>query len=228
MRVIGQAARSRRFEISASVAQGCGSVLSLDSLAGSGTTLTTTAGSRPRGTMRHASPASRVPPPTLSVCVIWQWGVSVIVQQLTDAPVATLPVKLPTEHGFASGAPAPKCRGPAAPNSTAIARLTPRSSAARTFCPPYESSACTLAGSFHDRAAHAAGEMRGRAEETFEDRRQLRLDVGDLGEFLVQLVAAGLAVPLEAVALAGPPDALDHQANGVGGPARRMRHVRRQ
>ena len=90
--------------ISVSVAQGCGSVLSLDSLAGSGSTLTTTAGSRPRGTTRQASPDSRVRCATLSVCVIWQCGVSVTVEQLAEAPVATLPEKLPTENGGAAGA----------------------------------------------------------------------------------------------------------------------------
>ena len=39
---------------------------------------------------------------------------------------------------------------------------------------------------------------------------------------------AALAVPLEAIALARPARALDHQAHGVGGTARRMRHVGRQ
>ena len=100
MRPIGQAARSRRRVISVSVPQGCGSVLSVDSRAGSGSTLTTTAGSRPRGTTRQVSPDSRVRCATLSVCVIWQCGVSVIVEQFALAPVATLPEKLPTANGF--------------------------------------------------------------------------------------------------------------------------------
>ena len=138
---MGQAARRRRRVINVSVPQGCGSVLSLDSRAGSGLTLTTTAGSRPRGTTRQASPDSRVRCATLSVCVIWQCGVSVIDEQLQLAPVATLPEKLPTANGLTWGAPAPKCRGPAPEKSTAIARLTPRSSAARTFCPAMVSSA---------------------------------------------------------------------------------------
>ena len=89
--------------ISVSVPQGCGSVLSFDSRAGSGLTLTTTAGSRPRGTTRQASPDSRVRCATLSVCVIWQWGVSVIDEQLALAPVATLPEKLPTANGLVDG-----------------------------------------------------------------------------------------------------------------------------
>src|SRR6188768_3401400 len=113
MRSMGQAARNRRLVIRTSVPQGCGSVLSLDSRAGSGITLTTTAGIRPRGTTRQVSPDSRVRCATLSVCVIWQWGVSVIDEQLTLAPVATLPEKLPDAYGLVEGAPAPKCRGPA-------------------------------------------------------------------------------------------------------------------
>src|SRR6185503_17026934 len=189
MRVMGQAARRRRFDISVSVAKGCGSVVSLDSRAGSGTTLTTTAGMRPRGTTRQASPPSRVRCATLSVCVIWQCGVSVMVEQLAEAPVATLPEKLPMENGRLAGAPTPKCRGPGAPNSTAIARLTPRSSAARTFCPPKESSAIMRAGlltrPFLHGAAGAAGAVRGGTEEPLEDRRQLGFDVGDLGELFV-------------------------------------------
>ena len=157
--------------------QGCGSVLSLDSRAGSGMTLTTTAGSRPRGTTRQASPDSRVRCATLSVCVIWQWGVSVIVEQLALAPVATLPVNLPLANGVEEGAAAPKCRGPPPAKSTAMARLTPRSSAARIFCPPMLSSAITLLRPVHDGAAVAAGAMRQRSEEAIEHRRQLRFDV---------------------------------------------------
>src|SRR4051794_5177214 len=109
-RLIGQAARRRRREISMSVTKGCGAEVSLDSCASSGTTLTTTAGIGPRGTTRQASPGSRVRCATLSVCVIWQCGVSVIVEQLADAPVATLPEKLPTVNGLDVGAGAPKCR----------------------------------------------------------------------------------------------------------------------
>src|SRR5688572_11162834 len=90
-RPIGHVARSRRRVINTSVPQGCGLVLSLDSRAGSGLTLTTTAGTRPRGTTRQVSPDSRVRCATLSMCVIWQWGVSVMVEQLQLAPVATLP-----------------------------------------------------------------------------------------------------------------------------------------
>src|SRR6187455_3328648 len=113
MRSMGQAARSLRLVTRTSVPQGCGSVLSFDSRAGSGITLTTTAGIRPRGTTRQASPDSRVRWATLSVCVIWQCGVSVIVEQFALAPVATLPVNLPLANGVEEGPGAPKCRGPA-------------------------------------------------------------------------------------------------------------------
>src|SRR4030095_3678708 len=119
-RFMGQAARRRRFEMSVSVAKGCGSVVSLDSRACSGTTLTTTAGMGPRGTTRQASPGSRVRCATLSVCVIWQCGVRVMIEQLADAPVATLPENLPVANGFDEGPAAPKCRGPGPPNSTAM------------------------------------------------------------------------------------------------------------
>src|SRR3954469_21486520 len=105
-----------------------------------------------------------------------------------------------------------------------MARLTPRSSATRTFCPLNESSAIT-SGLFHHRAALAAGAMHVRREETLEDRRQLRFDVGDFGELLVQPGAAVLAVPLESVAFAGTARALDDQADGVGGAAWRMGQV---
>src|SRR5687767_7826631 len=66
------------------------------------------------------------------------------------------------------------------------------------------------------------------AEEPLEHRRQLLLDVGDPDEFLVELVAAVLAIPLKAVALTGAARALDDEAHGIRGPPRRMRHVRRQ
>src|SRR5215469_1195257 len=64
--------------------------------------------------------------------------------------------------------------------------------------------------------------------EALEDRRQLLLDVGQLDEFLMQQLAAALAVPLEAVALAGVAPPLDDKADRVGGPLRRMRQIRRQ
>ena len=51
---------------------------------------------------------------------------------------------------------------------------------------------------------------------------------GDLDELFVELRAAVLAVPLEAVELAGAARALDDQAHGVGGAPRRVRHVGRQ
>ena len=54
----------------------------------------------------------------------------------------------------------------------------------------------------HDRAAVPAGAMRDAAEEAVEHGRQLRFDVGHFDELLVELVAAVLAVPLEAVAFA--------------------------
>src|SRR4029079_9153408 len=71
---------------------------------------------------------------------------SVIVEQLALAPVETLPVNLPLAYGVEEGAPAPKCRGPPFAKSTARARLTPRSSAARIFCPPMLSSAIIYFG----------------------------------------------------------------------------------
>src|SRR6185312_14954530 len=64
--------------------------------------------------------------------------------------------------------------------------------------------------------------------EALEHRRQLLLDVCQLDELLVQQLVAALAVPLEAVALAGPTPPLDDEADRVGGPPRGMRHVRGQ
>jgi hypothetical protein len=72
---MGQAARSRRLRDQHVVPPGLRVRALVDSRAGSGLTLTTTAGSRPRGTTRQASPASRVRCATLSVCVIWQCGI---------------------------------------------------------------------------------------------------------------------------------------------------------
>src|SRR5688572_3300403 len=80
----------------------------------------------------------------------------------------------------------------------------------------------------HDRAAARTGAMRGGREESLENRRQLRFDVGDLGEFFVKFVAAAFAVPLETIALAGTACAFDDQAHGIGRTPRRVRHVRRQ
>src|SRR5215510_13595057 len=60
-----------------------------------------------------------------------------------------------------------------------------------------------LARPLHDRAALAALQVGRRAEESVEHRWKLCLDVGDPEEFLVQLVIAVLAVPLEAIELAG-------------------------
>ena len=152
-----------------------------------------------------------------------------MVEQLADAPLATLPEKLPMTKGLVVGAAAPKCLGPCPPNSTAIARLTPRSSATRTFCPvESEVPQPCQSGLFHHRAAAATGAVRGGAEEPIEDGRQLGFDIGDFGEFLVELLAAVLAVPLEAVAFARAAGALDDQAHGIGGAARRVRHVGRQ
>src|SRR5687767_14274432 len=110
-----------------------------------------------------------------------------------------------------------------------MARLTPRSSAARTFCPPKVSSAnMRLLRLVHDSAALGAGAMREAAEEAIEYGRELGFDVGDLDEFFVELGAAVFAVPLEAVELARPARTLDDQAHGVGRATRRVRHVRRQ
>ena len=209
--------------------QGCGSVLSLDSRAGSGITLTTTAGSRPRGTTRQASPDSRVRCATLSVCVIWQWGVSVIVEQLALAPVATLPVKLPTANGVDDGRaraemPRPGLReidgdGQAHAAIERGANLLPADVEFGDHV--YFGRSMTVP---QLRQVRCAGD----AEEAVEHRRQLGFDVRDFDELLVQLRAAVLAVPLEAIELAGAARALDDQAHGVGGAARRVRHVRRQ
>src|SRR4051794_5604915 len=74
----------------------------------------------------------------------------------------------------------------------------------------------------------AAREIRAVAEETIEHRRQLRFDVRDLDELLVELRVAVLAVPLEPVTLALAAHAFDHEADGVRGAARGVRQVRRQ
>src|SRR4051812_35401883 len=80
----------------------------------------------------------------------------------------------------------------------------------------------------HHGAAAAAGAVGYRGEEALEDRRQLRFDIRDFGEFLVKLGAAVLAVPLKAVAFAGPPGSLDHQPDGIGRTTRGVRQVRGQ
>src|SRR5207237_9055370 len=77
-------------------------------------------------------------------------------------------------------------------------------------------------------AARLADALRLVAVEPLEQRRQLRDDVADVDELLVQLRPALLAVPLEAIHLAGLPLLLDHQPDGVGRPARRVRHPGRQ
>src|SRR5206468_10805800 len=66
------------------------------------------------------------------------------------------------------------------------------------------------------------------AVEACEQRRQLRDDVRDVGELLVQLVATLLAVPLEAVVLARFALLLDDKPDGVRRAPRRVRHPGRQ
>src|SRR5438477_12746587 len=77
-------------------------------------------------------------------------------------------------------------------------------------------------------AARLADALRLVAVEPLEERRQLRDDVADVDEFLVELRPALLAVPLEAVHLAGLALLLDHEPDGVLRPPRRVRHARRQ
>src|SRR6267154_3923544 len=79
----------------------------------------------------------------------------------------------------------------------------------------------------HECAATSAGALGAAREEALEYRRKLRFDIGEREELLVQALTAVLAVPLEAIELARAAGTLDHQAHGVGGSLRRMRHVGR-
>ena len=74
---------------------GGGSVLSAQRPAGTGVTLTSSAGSRPAGATVRTSSGSRVRWPAHSVCVPSQCGVSVSVLQLQLAPRATRPLNPP-------------------------------------------------------------------------------------------------------------------------------------
>ena len=65
-------------------------------------------------------------------------------------------------------------------------------------------------------------------EEALEHRRKFRLDVLELEVLGVELVAAGLAVPEEAVLFAGAALAFHDESDRVGEALRRMRHVRWQ
>ena len=167
---------------------------------------------------------------TLSVCVIWQWGISVIDEQLALAPVATLPEKLPTANGFdrrraraeMAGAGAREIDGDRQAHA-AIERGADFLSSEGEF-----GDACGYFG-FSMTVPHwRAGAMREAAEEAVEDRRKLGFDVRHFDELFVEFRAAVFAVPLEAVELARPARALDDQAHGVGGAPWRVRHVRRQ
>src|SRR3979409_673895 len=92
--------------------------------------------------------------------------------------------------------------------------------------PPTAMRAFTLRA-LHDLAAASAGAPGGAREEALEYRRKLLFDIGAGEELLGRAVPAVLAVPLEAIELAGAAGALDHQAHGVCGPLRRMRQVGR-
>src|SRR5262249_44115607 len=63
-------------------------------------------------------------------------------------------------------------------------------------------------------------------EEPLEERGELRLDVLELEILGVELAAALLAVPKEAILLARHALALDDETDGVGEALRGVRHVR--
>src|SRR3954453_14892798 len=73
-----------------------------------------------------------------------------------------------------------------------------------------------------------AGRVLRIAPVTGENRRKLLHEVGEVERFSVQLVLAAVADPQERVLLVGQATALEDQADGVRGPLRRMRCVRRQ
>src|SRR5256885_17210610 len=81
--------------------------------------------------------------------------------------------------------------------------------------------------SLHDALPICAGAPGLAREEALEYRRKLRFYIGEREELLVQALTAVLAVPLEAIELARAACTLDHQAHGVGGSLRRMRHIGR-
>src|ERR1035441_5887674 len=123
--------------------------------------------------------------------------------------------------GLAAAAAAPKQRSCGPTKSIRRARLAPAARSASSVTPSMCSCAhcarslramCALRRQrrFHDGVAVLAGAQRQAAEETLEYRRQLRLDVGQLEELLVQQVFAALAVPLQAVEFARPAATLDH------------------
>src|SRR5262249_37507678 len=64
--------------------------------------------------------------------------------------------------------------------------------------------------------------------EALEQRRKLRLDVSQLKVLLVQQVSAALTIPLEAIALAGTPGALDYESYRISPSLRGVRHERGQ
>ena len=71
-------------------------------------------------------------------------------------------------------------------------------------------------GHGRDMAALPAGAMLRAVVIALEHLRKLGLDAGELEELLVQLVAALLAIPLQAILLARAAAPLDDKANGVG------------
>jgi len=68
----------------------------------------------------------------------------------------------------------------------------------------------------HDGVAVFAGAQRQTAEKAVEHRRELRLDVGQRKELLVEQPLTAFAIPLQAVEFSGAPSPLDHQADRVG------------
>src|SRR5579883_2569201 len=158
---------------------------------------------------------------------------SVMESQLQLAPRATDPENPATENGCELAAGAPKCRGCGPWKSSSTLRSYGCERSTRTSCPPGFSRAFIRdtpgsSRTLQHRAAARAGAGVPAGVEALEHRRQLLLDVRQLDEFLVQELPAAVAVPLEAVALAGSAPPLDDEADRVGGPLRGMRHVRRQ
>src|SRR5690348_13230405 len=75
------------------------------------------------------------------------------------------------------------------------------------------------------RAAMAAGAVFEAVVVALEHRRELGFDVGEFEEFLVQLVIAALAVPLQSVTLTRRAPPFDDQTDSVGESLWGMRQI---
>src|ERR1700722_1783724 len=175
----------------------------------------------------------------LSVCVPLACGVKLSTLQLQLAPLVTRPLNSPITSGTLAAAGAPKQRSCGSRKSMTRARLRPAARSARNGTPSMfrrahwarslrGMRAARRLGRLHDGVTMLAGTQRQAAEETVKYRGKLCLDVSQRKELLVEQPLAALAIPLQAVELAGTPAPLDHEAYRVGMALRGVRRRGRQ